>query len=155
MRCAVDGSGQEYRCGVSEESRPIASQGRVSYPQEAEGWSEVSTLFLHIGPLVQTTSGNASKVTHPVSQTGPSVVVGPTMPVQQKSSFRHIPFELKAFSEIHESKSEKTCYCRKDTYLHPKCSGGADSRITNKQTHTQNDYRKLSLRMHTYRHLRT
>ena len=29
--------------------------------QEIEGWTEVSTRFLYIGPLVQTTSGNASK----------------------------------------------------------------------------------------------
>ena len=33
----------------------------VSYPQEVEGWSKVSTTFLYIGPLVQTTSGKASK----------------------------------------------------------------------------------------------
>ena len=47
--------------GVHKENRPISSRGRVSYPQEVEGWSEVSTPFLYIGPLVQTTSGNASK----------------------------------------------------------------------------------------------
>ena len=39
-----------------------ASPGQVSYPQEVEGWSEVSThIFLYIGLLVQTTSSNASK----------------------------------------------------------------------------------------------
>ena len=37
------------------------ADSRVSYPQEVEGWSEVSTTFLYIGSLVQTTSGNASK----------------------------------------------------------------------------------------------
>ena len=46
---------------MRQENQPTASQCRVSYPQEVEGWSEVSTSFLYIGPLVQTTSGNASK----------------------------------------------------------------------------------------------
>ena len=40
--------------------------------------------FLHIRPLAQTTSGNTSKA---VSQTRPSVVVGPTVPVKEKISF--------------------------------------------------------------------
>ena len=48
-------------CGVCKENRPTASRGRVSYPQEVEGWSEVSALFLYIGPLAQTTSDKASK----------------------------------------------------------------------------------------------
>ena len=33
-------------CGMRNENRPTASRGRVSYPQEVEGWSEVSTPFL-------------------------------------------------------------------------------------------------------------
>ena len=48
-------------CGVCKENRPTAIQGWVSYPQELEGWSKVFTLFLYLGPLVQTTSDNTSK----------------------------------------------------------------------------------------------
>ena len=33
----------------------------VRHDDEVNGWSEVSTSFLYIGTLVQTTSGNASK----------------------------------------------------------------------------------------------
>ena len=76
----VSGCGLEW-CGVRQENRPTASRCRVSYPQEVEGWSKVSTSFLYIGSFVQTTSCNASKA---VLQTGPSVVVGPTLPAQQK-----------------------------------------------------------------------
>ena len=46
---------------MRQENWPTASRCQVSYPQEVEGWSEVSTTFLYIGPLVQTTSGKASK----------------------------------------------------------------------------------------------
>ena len=42
-------------------NRPTPCRGRVSYPHEVEGWSEVSTLFSYIGLLVKTTSGDASK----------------------------------------------------------------------------------------------
>ena len=50
----------------------MRQENRVSYrnnPQEVEGWSEVSTSFLYIGPLVQTTSGNASKAIRHVGTT--------------------------------------------------------------------------------------
>ena len=48
---------------MHKENRPTSSCGRVSCPQEVEGWSEVSTRFLYtpflyIRPLAQT---NASK----------------------------------------------------------------------------------------------
>ena len=46
---------------MRKENRPTSSQGWVSYPQEVEGWSEVSTPFLYIGPLAQTISDKASK----------------------------------------------------------------------------------------------
>ena len=39
---------------------------------------------------------------HPVSQTGPFVVVGPTVPAQQKSIFS---YEQNIIGEIHESKT--------------------------------------------------
>ena len=44
-------------------------------------------------------------LSHPVSQTGPLLVVGPTVPAQQKSSFFAITFERNTFGEIHESKT--------------------------------------------------
>ena len=48
-------------CGMCKENWLTPGRGRVDYPQEVEGWSAVSTLFLYIRPLVQTTSGNALK----------------------------------------------------------------------------------------------
>ena len=45
------------------------------------------------------------RLSHPVSQTGPFVVVGPTVPAQQKSSFLAITFEQNIIGEIHESKT--------------------------------------------------
>ena len=44
-------------------------------------------------------------LSHPVSQTGPLLVIGPTVPAQQKSSFFAITFERNTFGEIHESKT--------------------------------------------------
>ena len=45
------------------------------------------------------------RLSHPVSQAGPLVVVGPTVPAQQKSSFLAITFEQNIIGEIHESKT--------------------------------------------------
>ena len=45
------------------------------------------------------------RLSYPVSQTGPFVVVGPTVPAQQKSSFLAITFEQNIIGEIHESKT--------------------------------------------------
>ena len=45
------------------------------------------------------------RLSQPVSQTGPFVVVGPTVPAQQKSSFLAITFEQNIIGEIHESKT--------------------------------------------------
>ena len=110
-----------------------AIRGRVSYPQEVEGWSEASTLFLYIGPLVQTTSDNASKAVQ--SSTGPSVVVGLTVPAQQKSSSFTITFERNTFSKIHESKSKKTrCYFQR--HLHSdKMQWYSSNKHTDRHTH--------------------
>ena len=68
-------------CGVRKENRPTSSRGRVSYPQEVEGRSEVSTPSLSIGPLVKTTSGNASKAVLS------SKSDGPTLPAQLCHNF--------------------------------------------------------------------
>ena len=59
---------------------------RVSYPQEVEGWSEVSTLFVHCGsdPWYKLPAATLRRLSHPVSQTGPSVIVGLIVPAQQK-----------------------------------------------------------------------
>ena len=45
------------------------------------------------------------RLSHPVSQTGPFVVVGPTVPAQQKNSFLAITFKQSIIGEIHESKT--------------------------------------------------
>ena len=38
-------SGLVVWCGVHKEYQPTESHGRVSYPQELEGWSKESTLL--------------------------------------------------------------------------------------------------------------
>ena len=69
-------------CGVRK-NRPTASEVRSDqlYPQEVAGWSEVSTHFFVDRTL---STSDLRRLSHPVSQTGPSVVVGPTVPAQQK-----------------------------------------------------------------------
>ena len=62
---------------VHKENQPTASRGRVSYPQEVEGWREVSTLFCTSDPWYQLPAAMFRRLSHPASQTGPSVVVGP------------------------------------------------------------------------------
>ena len=81
-------------CGVRQENWLTASRGRLS--PKVEGWSKVSSLFLLIGPFVQTTSGNALKtVTSSKSERTlmALVVVGLTVPpVQQKECY--VPREI-------------------------------------------------------------
>ena len=89
----------------------VHKENRSKSGQEVEGWSEVSTPFLYIVPLAQTTSDASKAVpSRPVSQHGPSVIVGPTVLAQQKSNFFTITFERNAFSEIHDSNPRKHCY---------------------------------------------
>ena len=121
-RFEMGGCGLKYGAACARRT----GRGWVSYPQEVEGWSEVSTPFCRLDPLYKLPAATLQRLSHPVSQTGPSVVVGPTVPAQQKKCFA-ITFERNTFSEIDESKSKKTrCYCRKDTYIQPKRSGGED-----------------------------
>ena len=78
----MGGCGLKY--GAACARKTGRQQVEITYPQEVEGWSEVSTFFLYIGPLLQTTSDNALNVVP--SQTGPLVVVGLSVPAQQKST---------------------------------------------------------------------
>ena len=50
----------DERCASAACARRTGRQ-QVDVGPEVEGWSEVSTTFLYIRPLVQSTSGNASK----------------------------------------------------------------------------------------------
>ena len=58
-----------------------------------------------VDPLYKLPVSTLERLSHPVSQTGPFVVVGPTVPAQQKSSFLAITFEQNIIGEIHESKT--------------------------------------------------
>ena len=90
---------------MCQENRPTASRCRVSYPQ---GWSEVSTIFLYIGPLVQTTSGNASRaILSSKSDWTLSRRRADIASAAKKVVFFAITFDPNAFSEIHESKTFK------------------------------------------------
>ena len=86
---------------MRQENRPTESRCRVSYPQEVEGWSEVSTTFLYIGPLVQTTSGNASKAI--LSSKSDWIFSCRRADIASAAKKVVITFDPNAFSEIHES----------------------------------------------------
>ena len=58
-----------------------------------------------VDPQYKLPVSTLERLSHPVSQTGPFVVVGPTVPAQQKSSFLAITFEQNIIGEIHESKT--------------------------------------------------
>ena len=58
-----------------------------------------------VDPQYKLPESTLERLSHPVSQTGPLLVVGPTVPAQQKSSFFAITFERNIFGEIHESKT--------------------------------------------------
>ena len=58
-----------------------------------------------VDPQYKLPVSTLERLSHLVSQTGPFVVVGPTVPAQQKSSFLAITFEQNIIGEIHESKT--------------------------------------------------
>ena len=122
-------------CGVRKENRPTASRGRVSYPQEVhvEGWSEVSTLFLYIGPLAQTTSDNILK-TFPSSKLEWTLSRrrANSASTERSNSFT-VTFQQNAFSKIHKSNSRKHYF-----------SSGADIQVTNTQT-DRHTHRKTTI----------
>ena len=60
-----------------------------------------------VDPQYKLPVSTLERLSHPVSQTGPFVVVGPTVPALQKSSFLAITFEQNIIGEIHESKPLK------------------------------------------------
>ena len=78
--------------------------GQLS-PRRRKIERSVYKFFLYIGPLVQTTSGNASKAVLSSKSDRTLVVVGPTVPAQQKVVFFTITFDPNVFSEIHDSKT--------------------------------------------------
>ena len=71
-----------------------------------------------VDPQYKLPVSTLERLSHPVSQTGPFVVVGPTVPAQQKSSFLAITFEQNIIGEIHESKTFEIryvpCFCFAD-----------------------------------------
>ena len=58
-----------------------------------------------VDPQYKLPVSTLERLSHPVSQTGPFVVIGPTVPAQKKSSFLAITFEQNIIGEIHESKT--------------------------------------------------
>ena len=58
-----------------------------------------------VDPQYKLPVSTLERLSHPVSQTGPFVVEGPTVPAQQKSSFLAITFEQNIIGEIHKSKT--------------------------------------------------
>ena len=69
-------------CGVRKENRPTASRAIL---KKLKGGGRCLHFFCRSDPKYKLPAATLRRLSHPVSQTGPSVVVGPTVPAQQKN----------------------------------------------------------------------
>ena len=105
-----------------------------------------------VDPLYKLPVSTLERLSHPVSQTGPFVGVGPTVPAQQKSRFLAITFEQNIIGEIHESKTFEMSFdiCWYLAFASQIVDVDVRART---DIQTQNDYCSVTLAAHARRGL--